>query len=118
MLKSKHTVTSSSTNNNPNRPRSPQSKKPDPRAAKPSTLKMAPTIAERAARGEALHAPDLTRQEQGELLVWAREENMGYKEIKTKYGFEQTTDTMRGWHMALVRDRPPKVPTFTDEDVS
>jgi hypothetical protein len=79
---------------------------------------MSPTIAERAAWGEVLHAPDLSREEQGQLLIWAREQNIDYKDIKDTYGFLQSTTTMRGWHMVLVRNRPPRVPIFTDKDVS
>lgn len=81
---------------------------------------MAPTIAERAANGEILHAPDLTRDEQAELLRWARAQDkpMSYENIKKIYGFTQTVDGLRWWHMNIALGKPPAVATFTAEDVS
>lgn len=81
---------------------------------------MAPTIAERAANGEILHAPDLTRDEQVELLLWARaqEKPLPYEDIKKIYGFTQTADTLRWRHMNMALDKPPPKATFTAEDVS
>ncbi|KAG8165616.1 hypothetical protein KVR01_004168 [Diaporthe batatas] len=77
---------------------------------------MVPTIAERAANGEVLYAPHLNREERKELLAWARAQGMEYKEIKTKYGFEESDNTLRGWQMSLNRGRMPRVAIFTDED--
>lgn len=80
---------------------------------------MAPrTIAERAAAGEALHAPDLDVPEQDELIVWARQQEMKYEEIKRRYGFTQEAVTLRGRYLKVTGNKPPRVPTFTPVDVS
>lgn len=79
---------------------------------------MAPrTIAERAAAGEIQSVEGLTREEQGELLVWARSQEIPYREIIRRYGFTQSEGLLRGWHMQIVNNRPPRVATFTPEDV-
>lgn len=79
---------------------------------------MAPrTIAERAAAGEIQSIEGLTREEQGELLVWARSQEIPYREIIRRYGFTQSENGLRGWHMQIVNNRPPRVATFTPEDV-
>ncbi|KAK7703023.1 hypothetical protein SLS64_009294 [Diaporthe eres] len=80
---------------------------------------MAPrTIAERAAAGEILNAPDLTREERVELLIWARQQQpaMTYREIIRRYGFTESEGTLRGWHLARTSNNPPRVATFTAED--
>lgn len=82
---------------------------------------MAPrTIAERAAAGENLRAQDLTREEQGELLLWARNRQppMPYREIIRRYGFTLTEGGLRHWYHVLDKNKPPRVATFTTEDVS
>lgn len=76
------------------------------------------TIAERAAAGEILSVQSLTREEQGELLVWAREQGFSYREIIRRYGFTQTAEGLRTWHRNIVLNRPGRVPSFTDTDVS
>lgn len=79
---------------------------------------MAPrTIAERAAAGEIQSIEGLTREEQGELLVWARSQQIPYREIIRRYGFTQSDNGLRTWHLQLVNNRPPRVATFTPEDV-
>lgn len=79
---------------------------------------MAPrTIAERAAAGEIQSVEGLTREEQGELLVWARSQEIPYREIIRRYGFTQGEDGLRNWYYQLVNNRPPRVATFTPEDV-
>ncbi|KAI7785144.1 hypothetical protein LA080_008181 [Diaporthe eres] len=81
--------------------------------------KMAPrTIAERAAAGENLNARDLTREEQVELLIWARQRQppMTYQEIIRRYGFTQSEGLLRTWYMVRTNNNPPRVATFTAED--
>ena len=78
---------------------------------------MTRTIAQRAASGENLNAPDLTREEQGELLVWARDQDIPYEEVRRRYRFTQTAAGLRHWHMQIVRDHPDRVATYTDADV-
>ncbi|KAL2284277.1 hypothetical protein FJTKL_09003 [Diaporthe vaccinii] len=80
---------------------------------------MAPrTIAERAAAGENLNARDLTREEQVELLIWARQRQppMTYQEIIRRYGFTQSEGLLRTWYMVRTNNNPPRVATFTAED--
>lgn len=79
---------------------------------------MAPTIAERAANGEILYAPDLTVEQRRELLVWARDQKMGYKEIKSNYGFEESESTLRGWKRNDIVGNAPREAVFTSTDVS
>lgn len=82
---------------------------------------MAPrTITERAAAGEILNARDLTREEQVELLIWARQRQpaMTYQEIIRRYGFTQSEGLLRTWYMVRTNNNPPRVATFTAEDVS
>lgn len=113
---SKRTVKSSSIDTDESQP--PQSKTSTPRAAK-TTLRMAPrTIAERAAAGEIQSIEGLSRVEQGQLLVWAREQGIEYSEIIRRYGFTQTSEGLRTWHRNIVLDRPERVPRITDTDVS
>ncbi|POS76544.1 hypothetical protein DHEL01_v205067 [Diaporthe helianthi] len=95
----------------------PKQRNLDPRAATPYTFKMAPTIAERAASGEVLHAPDLTVNERHQL-VWSarRYEGMVYKGIKNKYSFTESESTLRGWYMHYSRGRVPREATFSAID--
>lgn len=82
---------------------------------------MAPrTIAERAAVGEIRSVQGLTRQEQGELLLWARSRQppMTYREIIRRYGFTLTEGGLRNWHYSLVNNNAPREATFTADDVS
>ncbi|KKY34442.1 hypothetical protein UCDDA912_g05574 [Diaporthe ampelina] len=74
------------------------------------------TIAERAAAGEDLNAQNLSRDEQAELLIWARQQGIRYNEIRLRYRFAQTTGGLRSWHYVMERNRPPRRPTFTPTD--
>lgn len=79
---------------------------------------MAPrTIAERAAAGEIQSVNGLTREEQGELLIWARSQDIPYLEIIRRYGFTQSETALRNWRHQIVNNRPPRVAVFTPEDV-
>ncbi|KAK2604751.1 hypothetical protein N8I77_007652 [Diaporthe amygdali] len=78
--------------------------------------KQARTIAQLAASGIIRSAQGLNRQEQGELLIWARAQGMTYREIIQRFGFTQTEEGLRTWHYVLINDRPPRVPTFTALD--
>lgn len=79
---------------------------------------MAPrTIAQRAAAGEIQSVQGLTREEQGELLVWARQQGVQYQEIIDRYGFTLSSEGLRTWHRNMVLNHPDRVPTFNATDV-
>ncbi|KAL1853234.1 hypothetical protein Daus18300_011882 [Diaporthe australafricana] len=80
------------------------------------------TIAQRAAAGTITSIDGLTIEEEGELLLYALEqENLTYEGAKQKYGCSLTNDTLRG-RAAKARARragrppPARVPTFTALD--
>lgn len=77
------------------------------------------TIAERAAAGEIQSVQGLTREEQGELLVWARDQEppIPYREIIRRFGFTQTEEGLRTWWRVITLNNPDRVPSFTATDV-
>lgn len=75
------------------------------------------TIAERAAAGEIRSIQGLTREEQGELLVWARDQGIQYREIIRRFGFTLSEAGMRTWWRVITLNHPDRVPKFTATDV-
>lgn len=75
------------------------------------------TIAERAAAGEIRSIQGLTREEQGELLVWARAQGIQYREITRRFGFTLTEEGLRTWWRVITLNHPDRVPRFTATDV-
>ncbi|KAI3394484.1 hypothetical protein diail_2618 [Diaporthe ilicicola] len=75
-----------------------------------------PTIAQLAASGRIQSSKGLNRQEQDELLVWARQQGMSYREIIDRYDFKITEGCLRNRHGNIVNPGAPLVAEFTLED--
>ncbi|KAL1853233.1 hypothetical protein Daus18300_011881 [Diaporthe australafricana] len=78
---------------------------------------MAPlTIAERAAAGQIQSVQGLTKDEQKELIIWAKQQGMSYKAIKARWGFTDKEDNLRQIYLHRPNHNPPRVPVFTATD--
>lgn len=60
----------------------------------------------------------LKKKETDEILLWGRRKDMKWSEIHKRFNFECAESTLRGQYRGLVKSRPPKVPKFTERDVS
>lgn len=76
------------------------------------------SISERLDRGLITDVEGLTRQEQDELMLWAREKGMKWKDIHQKFKFKVKEVTLRGRDRIVRKDKPPRTPIFTERDVS
>lgn len=76
------------------------------------------SVAERLTRGLITDVEGLNRQEQDELLLWARERRKKWKDIHRDYKFKVKEVTLRGRHRILRKNKPPREPKFTERDVS
>lgn len=76
------------------------------------------SISERLDRGLIKDVAGLTRQEQDELLLWAREKGMKWKDILRKFKFKVKESTLRGRYRKLMKGALPRKPKFTERDVS
>lgn len=76
------------------------------------------TISERLDRGLIKDVAGLSRQEQGELLIWAREKPIKWKDILRKFKFKVKESTLRGRYRKLMKGGIPRKPEFTERDVS
>jgi len=64
--------------------------------------------------------PTEERRARDELLIECRRANMSYKDIKERYGFEQSISTLRGRYRNLTKQKHERVrkPNWTPTDVS
>lgn len=76
------------------------------------------TISQRLDRGLITDVAGLTRPEQDELLIWARDKGIKWKDILRKFKFKVKESTLRGRHRKLMKGRAPRKPEFTERDVS
>lgn len=76
------------------------------------------SIAERLDRGLITDVAGLTHQEQDELLVWARDKGIKWKDILRKFKFKVKESTLRGRYRKMKKGPLPRKPEFTERDVS
>lgn len=82
------------------------------------------SISERLERNLITDIKGLTRQEEDELLYWAKEiKKMKWKDIRSRFKFKLEENTLRGrlWHYQIKKDLkkpPPRKAIFTERDVS
>lgn len=76
------------------------------------------SIRERLDRDLITDVAGLTRPEQDELLLWAREKDIKWNVILRKFKFKVKESTLRGRYRILVKGRPPRKAIFTERDVS
>jgi len=76
------------------------------------------SVSERLEKGLIATVASLTKEETNELLLWARRKNMKWREIHERFKFGRAESTLRVRYRDLVKSRPPKVPKFTERDVS
>lgn len=76
------------------------------------------SIRERLDRDLITDVAGLTRPEQDELLLWAREKGIKWDDIRRKFKFKVKESTLRGRHRILKKNRPPRKAIFTERDVS
>lgn len=76
------------------------------------------SVSELLDRGRITDATGLNKQEVDELLLWARRKGIKWREIHRRFKFELAESTLRVRYRNLVKSQPPKVPEFTERDVS
>ncbi|KAK2604750.1 hypothetical protein N8I77_007651 [Diaporthe amygdali] len=74
------------------------------------------TIAQRLDNGLIEDVEGLTREEEDELVDWAREKGMTWDAIRRKFKFPLQESTLRVRFRTRRMDRPPRVPEFTERD--
>ncbi|KAL2284278.1 hypothetical protein FJTKL_09004 [Diaporthe vaccinii] len=86
------------------------------RTALPTNDAATMSIAERLDRGLITDVAGLTRQEQDELLVWARDKGIKWKDILVKFKFKVKESTLRGRYRKMKKGPLPRKPEFTERD--
>ncbi|POS76545.1 hypothetical protein DHEL01_v205068 [Diaporthe helianthi] len=76
------------------------------------------TTSERLDRGMITDVAGLTRAEENEVLLWARREEIKWRDIHKKFNFKQAPSTLRGRYRDMMHPngKPPKVAVLTRRD--